>query len=203
MQEIRELLNILKKYRYFLITSVLLGWLVALAWTILTPENYKANSTLYVYRTQESLTDKFYTYEGYYSQQASKEYTDVVIGLLKSPDLARLALEKTKATQTNPDYLLKDLKVKKVAPQLISLTVSKPSAEEARSLLVSLAVATSERTQTLNKEGNRGVIVSLVKEEPLILKPGRGFPLNFTIGSLAGLIVGLSLTFTVSYLKRP
>lgn len=203
MQELRELVKILKKYRYFLIAPTLLGLVLSLAWTAFTPEYYRANATLYVYRTQESLSDQFYTYEGYYSQQASKEYTDVVIGLLKSPDLARLALEKADSDNSNPDYLLKSLKVKKTAPQLISLTVTKSTAEEARELLVSLAKAVSERAQSLNKEGNRGVIVSLVKEDPLILKLNKDFGLNITIGSFAGLILGLTLTFTISYLKKP
>lgn len=203
MQELRELLKIIKRFRYFILIPVIAGIVGGLVAAYLTPELFQASSTIYVYRTQESNSDKFYTYEGYYSQQASIAYTDVVIGLLKTEDLARLALEKAHLDSTNPQSLLKSLNVKKVAPQLINIVVRKPSADEARELLVSLAAATSERTRDLNQEPNRGVIVRLVNNEPLIEKTSHPYLLYTAIGLLAGLAIGFGSVFTITYLKRP
>src|SRR4030042_6323917 len=118
MTEVKGYFSNLKKNIFLGLVVCLVFILAAIFYTFSQKTTFEATATLYVNRAASPASDKYYTFEGYYSGQAAKEYTDVVLGILKTPDLAIEGLKLANSKAVVGDFL-GSLKVKKVGPQLI------------------------------------------------------------------------------------
>lgn len=196
MKELRDYLNVIK--RYLPAALVLLVVVNAGVYLYVSRQKprFEAMATLYVNRVPEVRNSQYYTYEGYYAGLASKEYTDVVVGLLKSTDITRLAAKE--AGLNSEDGAIE---VKKVSPQLISVVVSAVSPPDAEKLLLKLAQVTSERSKSLAKSDNQGAEVSLVNPEPLVSSAPSKLPLYLLIASISSLLIFFLAAVTREYFK--
>ncbi len=131
---------------------------------------YKASATIFVRRDAEAGSSSFYSYDGYYSIQTAEKYTDTVFGLLKSIDIRKLALERVEIAQTTKELskLEKSILVKRVGPQAVSLTVSSKDKTYAGSVFKSMVDSLIERSEAINKLGDRRLSIALVEENPII-----------------------------------
>lgn len=167
------------------------AFLLGLAITAQIPPIYRATLDLYVKRQTPPPSERFYSFDGFYSQQAAERYTPTVIGFLRNRDILRLAAEKIK--QPTDQFSLKKLsqtvKVKEAAPQLATLTVASLRADLAKDLSLALAEAAVQRLKFLNETGDAALAIDLVTATPLVEveKP------SLWLGGLVGFILGASL----------
>ena len=144
--ELRDLFEILGKYcRLIVLTASIFG-LGAFVGSTQLPPKYEAVLTLYVKRTAEPAGENFYTYDGYYNQQAAERYTDTVVGLLESGGILQEALRSAglSADQKAMRRARKSIEVEKVAPQLVEIKVRRRSREEAQNITDSLRLYSPE-----------------------------------------------------------
>ena len=93
------------------------------------------------------------------------------------------------------------IRVKKSAPQLVSLTVLANSRERAESLWKTHADNTVERANLLNATGDPNLQISQMGN-PVVKEQFRNVLLNTLVGGLAGLGIGSILLAFINYFKE-
>lgn len=198
--ELREYVKVVRKSLPLLV--VLAAGFGGLAFFVSQqlPPMYTASLTFYVKRQATEASADYYTFDGYYSQQAAEKFTETVVGFLKSKDilLASARLADLPTDQESLQQLESSIKIKQVAPQLVSLKVEEGSSEEAKKFCTTLAQATTERINLLNQTGDKAISVDLLNSEPLVEKSEPKVVLN----SLVGILVGALLSFLYIFLKE-
>jgi uncharacterized protein involved in exopolysaccharide biosynthesis len=172
------------------------------------PPVYRTVLDLYVKRQTQPPSDKFYSFDGYYSQQAAERYTQTVVGFLRSREVWREAAA-TLGQPTDTTSLRKlerVIKVKEAAPQLVSLSVSGPEKDLVANLSLALARVAMLRLQALNQTGDTALSLELVTTTPLVekerLSPGWGGSAAVVLGWLL-LILFFSLREYLHDSPRP
>lgn len=183
------------------IPLAVVGAVAGVGYSLAQPKGWEASTTLYVHRVNPANLSSVYDYDGYYAQQAAQQYTDTVVGLLKTRDLASRAAQ-IASDSASADLILNGVRVRKTAPQLVSLEVTRLTADEARAELVALAQAAAERSAALNDQYGRTYKVEMVTGQPLLSESNANLPLNTLLGFLGGGALGLGLALALEYLRR-
>lgn len=165
------------------------------------PTTYSASLTIYVKRQASEPSIDYYTFDGYYSQQAADKFTETVVGFLKSKDilLASAKLANLPTDQESLEQLEGSTTVRQVAPQLVSLKVAQKEGALAKEFCTSLAQAATERINLLNQTGDKSISVDLLNPEPLVEKNEPHILLNSLVGLLIGKTLGLLYIFLKEY----
>ncbi len=202
--ELRQLLKKLWSARLFIVMGSVILTLATYMISLSLPVNYRSSLNLYVSRRIQEPSDKYYTFDGYYSQQAAERYTQTVIGILQSREVLRGAA--ASASLPIDEVFLKQLsravRVREDAPQLISLMVTRPNREQSAALNLGLANAAIGKLTTLNQTGDRDLTIEEVSANPIVevLPP---MPLlNSLLAFIFGLVVFSLFTGLFSYLKE-
>jgi len=199
--ELREYLRIIRKNLPLIAGLVVVSGAAAFFFSQNLPPTYTTSLTLYVKRQPTEPSDKYYTFDGYYSQQAAEKFTETVIGFLKSKDilLASAKLADLPTDQKSLEQLSSSIKIRQVAPQLVSLKVTQKDGGIAKKFCTALAQATTERINLLNQTGDKAISVDLLNPEPLVEKNEPKVVLNSLVGVLCGLLAGLTYAFAREY----
>ncbi len=200
MSELSQVLKTLRNYLKLILALTVLGLVSGLVYGIVSGPRYEALSTLYVTRQADQGNTSYYNYDGYYAQQASKEYTDTVLGLLKTIDPYRVAAQKI-GTSSDPKEIYASSRSRKVSPQVIALSVKSQTQEEAREIMVALVSAVTESVDQVNKEGDNKITVSSLQAEPFITLNDSQTLIYSALGLLSGLILSLFYIAVKALLK--
>ncbi len=198
--ELREYFTIIKSnFPLLVILATGFGGLAFLV-SQQIPPTYTASLTIYVKRQATEPSADYYTFDGYYSQQAAEKFTETVVGFLKSKDilLASAKLADLPTNQESLERLESSIKIKQVAPQLVSLKIEQEDGWTAKKFCTALAQATTERINLLNQTGDKSISVDLLNPEPLVEKNEPKVVLN----SVVGILVGALLAFLYIFLKE-
>ncbi len=196
--ELQYYLKILSRYWKWIFGIASLFALVAGIVSYYWPVQYRSQLTLYVQRIPEEPKLGDYSYDGYYAQQTAEAYTDTVEGLLEARDIIRQALEAAQMPVSAGQirFVANHLKVEKVAPQLVSVSLTTRSQQDSTKLVSAIAQVLQEKIKTLNRQGNGGVVISLVDVRPLESVVSTWLGLNMLVAFLGGIAiatVGVSL----------
>lgn len=202
--ELKNIIKIVKRYGKFVVLTSLLFGVAAFVISVNLPPTYSASVVIYVRGQVAAPSKDFFTYEGFYSQQTAKEFTDTVAGLAKSQDIIKKALESLgKSSEVkNIKDIQGALSVRKTAPQLVQLTINNADGEEATKAVTALGSAISERVSELNKEG--GVLISMqpLDSAPIVEEQKPSVALNILIVALIGLLLSVVVVFIKEYLRE-
>ena len=151
------------------------------------PSKFKASASIYIKRQVETESKNFFTYEGYYGAQTAEKYADTVVGLLKSVDIRKQALERLNITPTPQELtrLERSTIVKRTGPQLVLLSVNAPSRKYAQDTWLSLAESVIGRSRALNEGGDNKLSIDLVEPTPVISEV-RPIPVLYALAAFIG-----------------
>lgn len=198
--ELKVLLKQLKRWLPVIVGLTLLGVVVGWGVASLLPVRYEASLSIYVQKIVEQPSSGEYTFDGYYAQQAAEAYTDTVVGLLESPDVAASALS---LSGINPDTIVslkRSLVVEKVAPQIVHVTVTQTNQLAASELVLAVTKVATERVQQLDTQTS-GYTVAAVNAEPLILVVALPLMLSVLAGGLLGFVLSVGFFAFWIYLR--
>ena len=200
-----ELKNFLWRQKIWLILFPLLGLLSALIYVRMTPLKYQGTVHIYIQRQTEQSTDSYFNYDGFYALQTSREYTDTVLGLVKSLDVLKRGREISEyVPQDNQELnrLASQIKAVKKAPQLIEISLSDPDRQKASEVVLALAQATQDRIRLLNQAGDRAFSIDLVDPEVLVLEKRPPALYLGVLGLGLGLATGVFLAVIIEYFRH-
>lgn len=197
MKELRDYLKTLKKYLWLVLALIILVNGGVLYYSQTQEKRFQASSTFFVTHQNEPRNSQYYTYEGFYAAQLSKEFTDVVVGLLNSPDITRLAIAKAQLTG-DPKIATA---VKKVSPQVVNVTVTAASQEAARKTILALAEVISTQSKSLTADPNQAVVVTSLNPDPTVAEAALNLPLYMAITTLGTVILSILFIIIREYLN--
>ena len=190
MKELRDYLKLFRNYLPLIGGVVLLCVLGMLTWQLGREVTYQTTATIYVSKTAEPKNNQYYTFEGYYALISAKESTDVLVGVLKSPDLQRVAYG------NGADLEVLDTQVKKTSQQLIEVKVSATKEEASKKALAALLQDGSTRAKLTSDQGFE---VSFVNPEITAVREEPNLILFLGIAVLAGVLASLLVIVTREY----
>ncbi len=196
--ELKDFIKVLSKSFKASLTLGLVFAAIALVFAFMVPNKYKASANLFVTRQAEQPNDNYFTYEGYYAGQTAEKYTDTVIGLLKSPEMKRKALEVLGKPFTNTDVisLERNIVVKRTGPQLIYFSIIGMDSNYVQEVWMSLARSVITQSTQLNVMGDAGLSIDIVDEKPIVSKVTAN---PFTLSAGAFLLGVFLVVFTKSF----
>lgn len=199
--DLRDFLRPFLKYKVlvlvFLAVSVGLGYL----YTNSLPVKYRASTTVLLFNEPEAPTKNYFTYEGFYAQKAAQEYTDTVVGLLRSDVVLSAVQEKVFREENDSDRgdLRQLLKVEKHAPQLMQVSVTWEDSQQARKIVE--AVVASGREKLIEDHGKQsGLSMIALLERPLVEEVETSLILNLLVAGGLGFIFAVGLIWIREYL---
>ena len=210
---IKDYALIVKKHYKLMGMTLLACLLIAALITLFFPKSYSSSIDVYVRHKEATTSSTYYTYDGYYSTQASVQYTDTVTGFLESLSTVQEAGGLVQADplyksggytpQTfddDADYLAsfqKNISVATVAPQLI--TVSVHSSDKTLAELWSQAMGTviTSKLKELNLQGDPNFSIDTI-DTPLT----QTVRLNMVVDLAIGLIIGIFLGFVFGFIRE-
>lgn len=204
--ELRETLNfLLSRWRGIAIAAAV-GAFAGLIFQFAFPTIYSVEGLIYVTRETNRPAEDHFTYEGYYSQQAAISYTETVAGFLESIDLQKNAAESLKlpTDYKNLRKVQKNIRVQKVAPQLINLKIKNND----MAMAIRLWEALTEELRATIIESNSGagdpsLEVRAVSQEPTAKVMYKNLLVNVLIGLvLAKFIYVFGLAFKAYLLEE-
>lgn len=202
--ELSEILEeIMDNWREILITSLIFGLLGVVLFHLI-PTKYVASGSIFVTHKVDLVKREEFTYEGFYAQQTSKNYTETVIGLIESIDIRMKALESTggSVTSQNLRNLKKDTVVKETAPQLITFYFKGNSIEYVTALWNAFVTETITASNSLNEtQGNPQIHVTTLDNTPIVYASYTNVFLNLGIGVFAGFILSTFIIALKEYLS--
>lgn len=197
--ELKRLIKAISKNKKTLIKYGIAGLVLGIA-AYFWPAKYITTGSFYVKRGVDTSID-FFTYEGYYAQQAALAYTNTVIALFDSVDIQSKALAET-GIPVNEKTLQKaarNTRVKKSGPQIVTLTVKGKTENESIVLWAALAKETTQAITRINSDGDPRISISEVAEKPVTKKEYKSLAINIPAGILAGLVLGLAVISLKEY----
>jgi len=195
--EIRAILRFIKKNKKAITVSLLAGILLGCTY-FFVPKKFTATGSFFVSRKIDSLlSESYFKYEGYYSQQTALSYTNSIVALLESTDLTSKSLEKlgTNPTEKNLRKYKNLIKVKKAGPQVITLTVKGNTPEKAEILWNTLSQMLMEETKKVSELGDTNLNITKVSPEPVVKEGFNSLPLDIAAFALVSFTLG---TFILS-----
>lgn len=200
--ELKELIDAIYTNKKLLVIFAFIGLFTGSALFYL-PAKFISTGSLYITRSVEN-TDKYFTYEGYYSQQTAVAYTNTALALLESIDVKTQALEKA-GLEPNSYNLRKYSKlvdVKKNGPQLITLTVKDNSFEKSQNLWNSIADSFIKYSEEANVNTDPNLKVLKISPNPVVKPQYKSFYFYTFCGLAGGLTFGLILAGINSYFGK-
>lgn len=208
---IKDYINIVKKHYKIFVFVIVLSLIVAALLTYFLPKSFTSNVEMYVRHKGSDAHSLYYTYDGYYSTQASVQYTETVAGFLQSySSLVNTAskVEKDpdyikggflpKELSTNTDYLVdfrKHISVKIAAPQLIVISVNDPDSAVSELWAKYLGDTVTNSVGELNIKGDSNFVISTIHDP--VTQTNK---LSIVIDEIIALIIGLFISFTIGFI---
>lgn len=212
--ELKEIVELFRKGWKTLLVATLVCAIVAAVVTYLLPVKYRSKIDIYVKRRGTQESENYYTYDGYYSTQASVQYTDTVSGLFKSIQILRKTAEKVQAddrylsAENEPEVLAIDVDylesiadkivVEDVAPQVITVEFVHRDETKSKLWLSYLSSEVIEEVERINKTGDSKFDVSTF-DTPIIKEVVPSYVINVVVGLLSGALIGGMVVFTKHY----
>ncbi len=202
--EIKKLLELIKEKSkiIFLVSLLFTVFGVGIYYGI--PPKQTATGSFFIKRTVEDPSPEFFSYEGYYAQQAALSYSNTLAALFESVDIRSKAL-KSLDIPVNDKTLRKygrQIRVKNVGPQLVTLTVKGENTAHVVNFWAALSNSVLETTKALNQEGDKSITVTPVVSEPIVQMTFNNVYANAIAGALFGFLFSIiSLSFA-SYIRE-
>lgn len=178
--ELKDLLKIVKSNLIVLILTAALGAVLAGALSVRQPAGVKAQALIYV-NIEMPQTQSVYTYDGYYTQERARNFTDTAATLIQESNLGANLGPKDSYS------------VKKLAPQILRLTVYSTNQQGAFDVLKKVEDAAGAKVSKLTN----GEINLKIVDEPR----ASGFGPSRKIYILAGVVAGLAFAILVVSFK--
>lgn len=204
VMELKELINNITAQRSKLFMFCVLGALAGVVAFYLIPQTYDAIGSFLVQRRVEETKSGYFSYEGYYAQQTSRDYANNLAILMESPDIKRKALEvlDLPITEKNLRNLERHLSVKKSDAAVVTLTATANSPKEAEDTWNAVADSTLNLSMEINAKNDNLITVNEVSTTPVIKPSFKNVYLDFVIGAGIGFMVFVAGLYINSYLKE-
>lgn len=136
-----------------------------------------------------------YEFDGFYAIQATERFADTLAGWLSSPDL--VAEVYRRAELPSPASSIRRLAnvftTRRLSGQVVEVRFQASTEEQARTILTAVKNVIEDRTDTVNQDRQRGLVLHTVPEQPLLLPILRSIGLRALVAAFVTIVMSASL----------
>ncbi len=204
--ELGEYLRIIKNGSKVIIATALLLAVLAGIWAAMQPVKYQATSTVSV-KKQNTVVQQsapYYQYDEYYAIQASSYFSEALTAVMSSPGTIKEIYEKAghPLSDVSIQALAKAIKVRRVPPVSLDMTVTDTDREKAESIVKTAVAVAAEKAELQNRDDATDDVFATVPGGLVIGKSKPDVVTTGIIGLIGGLLLGLIVVFLAHYTKK-
>lgn len=204
--ELRDYIKIISRHFWIFIIVVILSTIFAIFLTKTRPTTYTAATTYTINKgsTLKQSQVNYYLYDNYYNLQSATLFSQNVQLWFSSP--AFVAEIYKNAGLALPDVSQKALgrifNATYQIPNTIQLSVKGTDANQVQTLIDSAFKVAQEKINQSGDTNDDTAYYQLNQFDPILNQNKSNLILNASIGFFSGIILGLLITFAVSYFKE-
>lgn len=200
--ELKEYLNIVKKYKGLFIGTVIAVVLGSLAYFSLRPVSYNVSLALNISRSGGQATSD-YKYDDFYRIQADEKFAETVAEWLKTPRVAEDIYQEAGINTQNFSLrkLTKIIKAEKMSSQVVLVSFGAPSGKDGQKIAASVCKIISQNTQNLNRDQKEEAWFEVLSASPVIRENYFDPKIVIIVSILAGIFLAFWITLGKHYLE--
>lgn len=180
--ELKTYLKDFEKFKIFILTTVIIGGLLAFIISSNTQSGYSLSQTFFISSNIIKKSEDLSANEDYFAQEKARNFTDSAIAILESEDF------KSKVAEDGQSF-----SVRKLAPQVIKITSSASDPQGASLLMAKIPNQFNLKISSLDENSPLALKEISPAKDPSFIKADK------KIYTIAGLVLALALAlFTVS-----
>ncbi len=195
-------MNIIVKYRIFIIILTLVAIIAAGGFTYLKPVEHDTSIAFSINRINKQETED-YQYDGYYAIQASDLFSQTVMSWMMTPSVLLEIYERAGIDPqiTSTENFISRFKAKKYSPQNVVVRYRERDKQTAQKIADAIIAIVEEKTAAAVQTSDQKAFFEVVGSLPVIVEKKPLLWLNLIIGLVGGLLVSIIAAYTVEYLR--
>lgn len=191
--ELKAYIKILRKNLWFILICVVAATAISYYAAQKSQNGYKLEQTYFIAQSpnQPSLTDQQTSSAGfgsYYLQETARNFTDTAVSILQSPDFVSLYTQSPGSVTAQ-----------KVAPQLLKISITTPTASEAQFLLDRLIIGFNQNLKSWAPSNT--VELKAIGQSPKSYFSGLDAKILVTAGAFLGFSLAVCVVAIKTYFK--
>lgn len=188
--ELKKFLNIIKKNIIFILLLALFAGFISFFSSGLFSSGYSQSRLFFIAQSISQIPPgQGYNFEGFYTQEKSRNFTDTAVAILESSDFANEVL--------NPQN---SLSVRKVAPQVVRITISAQTPQSLNGEIEKIASEFNSKISHLSAS-TQSAELKPVGEASELTFLGLNSKILFVFGLLLGTTFALFIIGLKNYFK--
>ena len=168
-----EFWQILRFYRRYGLVLIVSSLLTALLFGILSSKlaaSFGVSQSIFVRRETQPGSGNYYSYDGYYSQQAAERFTDTVVAFLKNKDIINQAATESGLARSPEEvgWVMGSFRVKRAAPQLITVSIEGSQRETVVRFVEMMTKKVTLLSVSLNAQGDKSIVLNNLESSPFV-----------------------------------
>lgn len=167
-------------------------------------QTYDGATTLIVKQTiSGGVGDEDYNYDGYYAVMANQTFADTLESWLDSPEIVAEVYEKAGLdVPSSMNFLANRFNLDKVVSQTVSVRVNAGSQEEARVLLEAMNEVLRQKVESMLVDSQGQPVFTTTSSKILVTTHEIDYRMQFGVGIVAALALGVFLAYFVYAIKE-
>lgn len=188
--ELKEIFDFYRKNFKKVVFGVFLFSVLGAILFYVIPVKYVATGSIFVVRAADLVQREEFTYEGFYAQQNASEYSKTVVGILESIEMQKKMVEAKGdfVTEENLRKVRRELNIKKVAPQVITLEIEGDDPQKVVDLWNEVAKQTLSSSETISERGDTGTSIVILDDSPVVHSGFRELWAFVLVGAVFGFV---------------
>lgn len=190
--EFKEYLKLLRKNFKLIAGTSLVVAISAFLFSTARPVKYDVSQSIFINKNGSQETDNF-KYDGYYAFEAADSLSDSIAEWLKSPEIVN-AIYKESGVDPNLQNIKsysKMFKAKKLSAEFVEITFQSQTRDEASKVSGAIVKILESKMEAIDDASNSEVSFSIGAGSPVVVENKPDALLNFAIGIISGLILGI------------
>ncbi|MBU0648455.1 hypothetical protein KJ855_04730 [Patescibacteria group bacterium] len=202
--DLKESLKPIIRYWWVVVLTIIVAMLGIVVVDKMQPASYDGAVTLVVKQVLPASEEGVdYKYDGYYAVMANETFADTIESWLDSPDVVAEIYEKAElSVPQSMSHLSGVFGIEKVRSQSVSVRINAGSLQEAELLMGGMLEVIKNKVEHMLVDKDGQSIFTLTNSKILVLKHEVDYRLQFGIGLLGALCIGVFLTYFLFVMKE-
>ncbi|MBU0598220.1 hypothetical protein KKF61_04485 [Patescibacteria group bacterium] len=193
-------MDIVKKYRWFIVIATLVAVGASIVFSYIKPVYYDTSISFAINRVNKQETQD-YQFDGYYAIQASDLFSQTVMSWFMTPSVL---LEMYELAGIDPqistiEELTSRFKAKKFSPQNIVIRYKERDQKTAENIAQAIITTVEEMAAESNQTSDHKSLFMVVGSKPVVVEKKPVIWLNGVIGLASGLVISLVISYFIAY----
>lgn len=200
--ELSEHINIIKRYKWFIIIFALAVGLLSFIVGYYKPMTYKAVVSFDVNLTNRPETTD-YQYGSYYELKGAEMFTQNAMSWLRTASVIEQIYKQAEVGYEikNIDQFTNRFTTKQYGAQNFIVTFYDLNLDNAHKIGKAVGMVVAEKTEEANKNPNNKALFTAQASEPIVIENKMNLYLVTILGVIVGLVVSTILVYLKHYLK--